>query len=117
VTLAPAAGLPPELPGMPAGDLALRQLWWIATIAATGLGLYLVAFRREAWATIAAVVVIALPHVFGAPTAATHETAVPAGLAAAFASNAIAANAVMWALIGLFLGLALEKFVKEPVPA
>jgi predicted cobalt transporter CbtA len=42
---------------------------------------------------------------------------VPAGLAAAFASNAIAANAVFWAFIGLFLGLAMEKFAKETNPA
>ena len=111
-TLAPAAGLPPELPGMPAGDLATRQIWWIATIAATGLGIYLIASRREAWAIMAAVVVIALPHVVGAPLAESHETAVPAGLAAAFAANAIAAGAVFWSLIGLFLGLALEKLGK-----
>ena len=111
-TLAPAAGLPPELPGMPAGDLAARQIWWIATIAATGLGIYLIASRREAWAIMAAVVVIALPHVVGAPAAASHETTVPAGLAAAFAANAIAAGAVFWSLIGLFLGLALEKLGK-----
>ncbi|MFN0194472.1 MAG: CbtA family protein, partial [Aestuariivirga sp.] len=43
VSLAPAAGLPPELPGMPAGDLLQRQIWWIATIIATGAGLYLIA--------------------------------------------------------------------------
>lgn len=116
VSLAPSAGLPPELPGMPAADVTARQMWWLFTIAATGTGLYFIALRREAWAIFAAVALIALPHIFGAPTAATHETAVPAGLAAAFASNAIAANAVFWAFIGLFLGLAMEKFVKEPSP-
>lgn len=115
-SLAPSAGLPPELPGMPAADVTDRQMWWLFTIAATGTGLYFIALRREAWAIFAAVALIALPHIFGAPAAATHETAVPAGLAAAFASNAIAANAVFWAFIGLFLGLAMEKFVKEPTP-
>lgn len=113
VTLAPAAGLPPELPGMPAGDLAMRQVWWIGTIAATGIGLYLIATRRELWAIAVAVIIIALPHVIGAPIASTHETAVPAGLAAAFAANSIAAAAVFWCLIGVFLGLAIERFAKE----
>jgi len=113
VTLAPAAGLPPELPGMPAGDLTMRQVWWIGTIAATGAGLYLIATRREMWAITAAVVVMALPHLIGAPIASTHETAVPAGLAAAFAANSIAASAVFWCLIGVFLGLATERFAKE----
>ncbi len=111
-TLAPAAGLPPELPGMPAGDLHMRQLWWIGTIAATAAGLYLIATRRQIWAMTAAVVLIALPHVIGAPIAASHESAVPAGLAAAFAANAIAAGAVFWTLIGLFLGIAIDKFAK-----
>src|SRR5687768_11003687 len=27
-SLAPAAGLPPELPGMASGDLWARQIWW-----------------------------------------------------------------------------------------
>ena len=112
VTLAPAAGLPPELPGMPAGDLAIRQIWWIGTIAATGAGLYLIATRSQIWAIAAAAVLIALPHVIGAPIAASHESAVPAGLAAAFAANAIAAGAVFWTLIGLFLGIAIDKFAK-----
>ena len=34
-TLAPALGMPPELPGMVAGDLAARQAWWVGTVAAT----------------------------------------------------------------------------------
>lgn len=113
-SLAPAAGLPPELPGMPAADLGLRQLWWLATIAATGFGIYLIATRREVWALAAAAILIALPHVIGAPLSTAHETSIPAGLAAAFAANAIAANAVFWVMIGLFLGLAMEKLVKEP---
>ncbi len=111
-TLAPAAGLPPELPGMPAGDLAMRQVWWMGTIAATGAGLYLIATRREVWAISAAVVIMALPHLIGAPIASTHETAVPAGLAAAFTANAIAMAAVFWCLIGVFLGLAIDRFAK-----
>ncbi len=112
VTLAPAAGLPPELPGMPAGDLAMRQVWWIGTILATGAGLYLIATRREVWAIAIAIVIMAVPHLIGAPIASTHETAVPAGLAAAFAANAIAMAAVFWCLIGVFLGLAIDRFAK-----
>ncbi len=112
-TLAPAAGLPPELPGMPAGDLAARQIWWLGTIAATGAGLYLIAARREVWAIVVAILFIAAPHVIGAPLAQSHESAVPAGLAAAFAANSIAAGAVFWCFIGLFLGLAIDKFAKD----
>jgi cobalt transporter subunit CbtA len=113
VTLAPAAGLPPELPGMPAADLMQRQIWWIVTIVATGVSLYLIATAKSLIPAIAAVILIALPHIIGAPQPVTHETAVPAGLAAAFAANAIAANAVFWALIGLFLGMAFSKLKPE----
>jgi cobalt transporter subunit CbtA len=112
-TVAPGAGLAPELPGMPTADLLSRQVWWVATIIATGAGIFLIATRRELIWLSAAVVLIALPHIIGAPQPLTHETAVPAGLAASFAANTIAASAVLWCLIGLFLGLALQKFGKD----
>jgi cobalt transporter subunit CbtA len=113
VTVAPSAGLAPELPGMPAGDLVSRQVWWVATIIASGVGLFLIATRRELYWLAAAVFLIALPHIIGAPQPLSHETAVPAGLAASFAAKTIAASAVLWSLIGLFLGLALQKFGKD----
>ena len=113
VTLAPAMGLPPELPGMPGGDLVARQIWWIGTIAATGVGIFLIATRSEAWAIALAIVVIGLPHMIGAPGAVSLESAVPPGLAASFAANAIAANAIFWLLIGQFLGLALNRAAKD----
>lgn len=112
-SLAPAAGLPPELPGMPAGDLAARQAWWIGTIVASGIAVYLIAAARKPWAIAAAVLVAALPHVIGAPAPVSHESTVPAGLAAAFAASSIAAAAVFWILIGSFLGLALARTAKE----
>ena len=37
LALAPAFGLPPELPGSVAADLLPRQVWWIGTVAATAL--------------------------------------------------------------------------------
>jgi cobalt transporter subunit CbtA len=113
-SLAPAAGLPPELPGMPAGDLAARQIWWIGTIIASGIAVYLTAAVRKPWAVAAAVLVAAVPHVIGAPAPVSHESTVPAGLAAAFAASSIAAAAVFWILIGSFLGLALARTAKEP---
>ena len=113
VTVATGAGLPPALPGMPEVGLIGRQVWWVGTIIATGVGIYLIATKRTLLPIVAAVVIIALPHIIGAPQPLTHETTVPAGLAAAFASNTVAAAAVFWSLIGLFLGLALKKFGKE----
>jgi cobalt transporter subunit CbtA len=116
-SLAPAAGLPPDMPGMPEGDLAAKQLWWSGTIAATAIGLWLIAFLPRLWAKALAVVLIALPQVIGAPQPASLATAVPAPLAASYVATALAANAVFWALIGLLLGLALDRFAKEMFPA
>lgn len=113
MTLAPAAGLPPELPGMPTADLFSRQVWWVATAALTAAGIYLLAARRESWAIVPALVMIAAPHVIGAPLAVHSETQLPPGLAAAFAANSIAANAVLWMLTGLFLGLVLDRTAKD----
>ena len=113
VTLAPAVGMPPELPGMPGGDLVARQVWWVGTIAATAAGIYLIATRAEAWALAIAILLIGLPHLIGAPAPVHGESAVPPGLAASFAANAIAANAVFWLLIGQFLGLALNRTARD----
>jgi cobalt transporter subunit CbtA len=112
VNLAPAAGLSPELPGMPAADLMARQIWWIGTIIATGAGIYLIAIKRQAWAIAAGVALIIAPHIIGAPQPPTHESGVPAGLAAEFAANSIAAAAAFWCLIGVFVGVALDRTTK-----
>ena len=113
MTVAPGAGLPPEIPGMPAADLLPRQVWWAGTILATGAGLYLIAVRRETLAIAAAVALIALPHLIGAPQPPDAATSVPPGLAAGFAANTVAAAAVFWALIGLFTGIAVSRAAPE----
>ncbi len=112
-SLAPAMGLPPGLPGMPAAELLPRQVWWVGTIAATGAGIYLLAARREAWAIALAVALLALPHLIGAPVAAHGESTIPPGIVAAFVANSLAANAIFWSLIGLFLGLVLDRTAKD----
>ena len=43
--LAPAFGLPPELPGSVAADLVARQAWWIGTAVATAAAIGLMLFR------------------------------------------------------------------------
>lgn len=103
--LAPALGLPPELPGMQAADLFDRQVWWIGTAIATAAALWLL-FRsgNVALAALGVALLIA-PHVIGAPhPAETEASRVPAELAARFASASLAVHAVLWALVGLVVG-------------
>jgi cobalt transporter subunit CbtA len=106
--LAPAAGLPPELPGVPAADLGARQLWWISTVVFSAAGLWLISQRRELWAIAVGVLLILLPQIIGAPQPPSHETVVPATLLARFVADSLAVNGLFWLLIGTFLGVALS---------
>lgn len=113
--LAPAFGLPPELPGMPAADLVARQAWWLATALATGAGILAIAKLRNWTGIVIAAVLILAPHVWGAPQlAAEHASAVPAHLATAFAANSLFAGAVFWLIAGPFLGWLNERFARSP---
>ncbi|SON56595.1 cobalt transporter subunit CbtA (proposed) [Hartmannibacter diazotrophicus] len=104
INLAPALGLSPELPGSLAAALEDRQVWWIATVVATMVGLYLIA-RVDHWAAKAAgAVLIALPHIVGAPLPPDGETAVPAELAARFVAMSLGLAAIMWLSIGASVG-------------
>jgi cobalt transporter subunit CbtA len=108
--LAPAFGLPPELPGSVAAELAVRHAWWIGTMAATAVGLGLLVFVPRPWAIALAVVLLVAPHLIGAPH--PHEGAglVPPELAASFAARSLGVNAVMWGLLGLVTGALYARF-------
>ena len=109
--LAPAMGLPPELPGMPAADLGARQLWWWGTALAAGAGLLALARLRN-WLGIGiAALLLLAPHVLGAPQPAGEDTSVvPAHLATAFAAAALATGALFWLTVGPLLGWLSERF-------
>jgi cobalt transporter subunit CbtA len=102
--LAPAIGLPPELPGMPAADLTARQLWWWGTAISTGLAAYLLARFRSGTAVLVAAVLILAPHLIGAPSAPSEPSGVPAHLASSFAANTLAVALVFWLLCGTLYG-------------
>ncbi|MFJ7439614.1 CbtA family protein [Methylorubrum thiocyanatum] len=114
VALAPAIGLPPELPGMGAAPLVLRQAWWLMTVVATGLGLYLIAVRRVPLTILGGLVLIVAPHLAGAPQSIdTVSSQVPPATAAQFAARSLAIGFVFWAVIGLAYGWAWGLFGRE----
>ncbi len=102
--LAPAFGLPPELPGSIAADLLPRQVWWVGTVAATALGLALMVFGARTWTVPLGIALIVAPHLIGAPHPVEGAGSVPPELAAAFAARSLVVNAVLWALLGLATG-------------
>lgn len=113
-SLAPAFGLAPELPGMPAGDLLARQVWWVGTALATGGAALLLAKTRAPWAILAAVVLVALPHIVGAPAVPDEPSAVPAHIATQFAAATLGTAAVFWIILGAVFGRLNDQFSGSP---
>jgi cobalt transporter subunit CbtA len=109
--LAPNLGLPPVLPGTVTADLNERQLWWLATVACTGGGLAIFAFRRHlAWMAVGVALILA-PHVIGAPRPEVADSNVPASLAVEFVIASIATAFVYWLFLGGLLGFLLNKAI------
>ncbi|RWA99169.1 CbtA family protein [Mesorhizobium sp.] len=104
-TLAPNLGLPPELPAMPAADLAQRQVWWTATVVATAAGLGLLAFRKSLPLAVIAVALIVAPHFVGAPQPDSFESPIPEGLHHQFVVAVTLTNLVFWLVLGAVVGL------------
>lgn len=102
--LATSLGLAPQLPGMAETDLVARQIWWLATAASTGVGLFALLRLGSTAAKIAGVALIIAPQFF-APHPATPESTAPAELAARFAASSLAVQAISWALAGALAGL------------
>ena len=99
--VAPAIGLPPELPGMPAAPLLARQLWWIATVLATAGGLALLVFRSSPVTAVVAIALIIAPHPGGAPPPAYTATAVPGELHPRFVVAATVTSFLFWVALGV----------------
>lgn len=109
-SLAPALGLPPELPGAHAADLLARQVWWIATAAATAAGLACVVLPRSIPLKLLGVVLIALPHLIGAPQAVHADSDLPADLVRAFAIGSLSVSAVMWLILGALTPALMHRY-------
>ena len=110
-TVAPGLGLPPELPGVPAAPLGPRQVWWVATAAATAAGLGLPFFRRSPWAAVLGLGLVALPHLIGAPQLLEDaHTNVPETLSRQFAAAVTLTSLLFWALLGSLTSIAYRRF-------
>ncbi len=114
--LAPAAGLPPELPGAVAADLGERQIWWISTVVLTAGGLAVVAFvPRPAFKALGAVLIV-VPHIVGAPQPEAHGGLAPAELERSFIYASLVSNGVFWIVLGALTGFLFNRFRTEAGP-
>lgn len=113
-TLAPGIGLPPEIPGTEAAPLVARQLWWLATSLSTGGALALLAFTRRAHYAALALILIVLPHLYGAPQPVEHAAAAPEALAHRFVVAATLVSFLFWAILGASTGYFYRRFEPRP---
>ncbi|MFQ5764048.1 MAG: CbtA family protein [Rhodospirillales bacterium] len=112
IYVSPALGLAPELPGMQAAELGARQAWWLGTVAATAVGLALIAFQPRAAMKALGVGLVALPHLIGAPGHAVQAGAggVPPELAAEFAIATLVVSGLFWMVLGGLTGYFYNRF-------
>lgn len=103
-TIAPGLGLPPQLPGTEAGPLAERQLWWLVTVAMTSGALALLAFTKRASLAAIGVILIVLPHIYGAPNSPEHTSTAPEALTHSFIVAATVINFLFWVILGASTG-------------
>ena len=110
VSLAPSLGLPPEVPGAMAAELTARQGWWFLCVGATAAGLWVMAFRSGvAWMALG-IVLIAAPHLIGAPHPAELGGNVPPELAAHFVAASLVTAAIFWVAVGWLSGTLWDRF-------
>ena len=100
VQMLPSMGLPPQLPGTLSAEVQLRQIWWIATIVASIAGLGLLAYGRGVIAVVAAIGLLAAPHLIGAPSIEGYFGSAPPELGAEFATRVLGVGMVAWAFMG-----------------
>jgi cobalt transporter subunit CbtA len=113
-TVAPSLGLPPEIPGTQSAPLVARQVWWLATVVSTGCALALLAFTRRGLYAALALILIVLPHLYGAPLPADHAAAAaPLALAHRFAVAATLVSLLFWAALGASTGYFYRRFERR----
>lgn len=123
IFVAPALGLPPEIPGMEAAYLEGRQAWWLLTVLLTAAGLWLIAFSGMTFKGMGAVLLV-IPHVMGAPQAELHgfantdQQAVKAltTLWHHFIVQTSLANGLLWLIIGMLSAPLADKFILSLKP-
>ena len=112
ISLAPALGLPPDLPGSAAAGLADRQAWWLFAALSSAGGLASLFLGGHRAFRVAGVFLIAVPHVVGAPQPQAFASTAPAELAGHFAAASLAVSAVFWAVLGYASGSVYERLAR-----
>lgn len=109
VSLLPALGLPPELPGTPAADILSRQMWWLFAAVVSAVGVAAIVFSRQWWGVAVGIVLLFVPHLVGAPTPPSHDVTYPGALAGEFVVAALVVSATLWVIAGAASGWLYQR--------
>ncbi|NQZ32081.1 MAG: CbtA family protein [Oceanospirillaceae bacterium] len=113
-------GLHPEVPGTIAADLENRQVWWIFCALASVIGIAVIYYASR-FLKLVGVVLVALPHLIGAPMPELHGFA-NTDPAAVLALNELSEQfylmtaigmGILFILMGLLSSLCLNKFIPQ----
>jgi cobalt transporter subunit CbtA len=110
ISLAPALGLPPEVPGSMAAELVARQTWWFFCVASSVAGLWILVFRKGMAWIAAGIFLLVLPHAVGAPQPAAVGGRVPPEIAGHFVAASLVTAAVFWCVLGWLSGTFWQRF-------
>ena len=118
--VAPALfGLHPEVPGTVAATLENRQGWWALCVALTAAGIA-VFYYAPLKLKLGGIVLVAIPHIMGAPMPEQQGFANPDPVAIAALSELSAqfyllsaiGMGIFFVIIGALSGFAVQRFVK-----
>jgi len=116
-SLAPAIGIPPYPPGVDAGPLGARQMWWFTAVGGALAGLALLVFATSWPVKIGGAVVIVLPHIVGPPVFEITGAA-PPELIDSFMIASLGTTLTFWLALGGVGGLVFRKLTgSESRPA
>ncbi|WP_456388075.1 CbtA family protein [Profundibacter sp.] len=104
VHMLPSIGLPPELPGTPAAELELRQLWWVSTVIASVLGFALIAYGQSVLYVVIGLALLVAPHLIGAPHMEGYSGVAPPELSGEYVARSLAVGMIAWTALGLAAG-------------
>lgn len=101
--LAPGFSLAPEVPGVAAAEIVDRQIWWFLTVTTATVAMWLIGFGKSWRMWGLAILLLAAPHLIGAPQPESFAGPVPPELGSLFVVRALGVGLVAWVLTGLFV--------------
>lgn len=119
VFVAPAIGLPPEIPGTASAALMSRQLWWVIAVLSVAIGLGVLCLARR-WKKALALPLFILPYALvplhTGPLFENPDETVVASLIALhrdFIWASAMTNLFFWLSVGLLCALVLQRSYKR----